>query len=117
MEELIGKIKGKPAIVEGIKDKKALESLGFRKIIALNSRPIYKVVEGIKAKEVIILTDLDKEGKKLYKKLLDELSRNGIKVDNTFRDYLFKNTELRQMEGLPKYLNRGNNNKARCLTR
>ncbi len=106
MEEIIAKIRSKPAIVEGIKDKKALEALGFKNIIVLNSRPIYKVVEGIKSKEVMILTDLDKEGKKLYSQLSEELSRNGIKIDNRFRNYLFKNTKLRQIEGLAKYLNR-----------
>lgn len=109
----IAKIKHKLAIVEGRKDKRALESLGFRKIITLN-KPLYKIVENIKANEVMILTDLDREGKKLYKQLLQELNRNGIKVDNKLRNWLFKNTKLRQIEGLPKYLNRAELNRKKC---
>jgi len=89
-------------IVEGKKDKKALENLGFKKIITL-TKPIYKEVEDIKEKEVILLVDLDKEGRKIYSKLKKSLNRNHIKVDDKLRLALFK-TDLRQIEGLDTYL-------------
>lgn len=105
-------------IVEGIKDKKALEDLGINNIIVLNKRPLYAVVEKVatvydKAKKltrerisVLILTDLDTEGKKLYGKLNSGLQNFGVRIDNRFREFLFKNTKLRQIEGMVKYIRR-----------
>lgn len=94
--------KEKTVIVEGIKDKRVLEDIGFNKIITLNGRPLYKIVEELNCKEIILLVDLDKEGKKLYSKLKSLCSRNGIKVDDRFRNYLFKETKIRQIEGLKR---------------
>jgi len=93
-------------IVEGKEDKKALHKLGITDVVQLNKRPLYKVVEELieKGKEVIILTDLDKKGKQLYGKLNHDLCRFGVKVDNRFRNFLFKNTKLRQIEGMDSYI-------------
>ncbi|HIH42459.1 TPA: toprim domain-containing protein [Candidatus Woesearchaeota archaeon] len=105
-------------IVEGIKDKKALEDFGISNIIVLNRRPLYAVVEKVatvydKAKKltgerisVIILTDLDAEGKKLYGKLNSGLQNFGVRIDNRFREFLFKHTKLRQIEGMKNYITR-----------
>jgi len=92
-------------IVEGKKDKAALEALGLKNIITLN-KPLYKVVEDVKCKECVILTDLDKKGKQLYGYLSSNLQRFGVKVDNNFRNFLFKKTELRQIEGLRTYIHK-----------
>ena len=64
------------------------------------------VLENIssKNKECIILTDLDKTGKQLYGKLSHGLQQFGVKIDNNFRNFLFKNTKLRQIEGLATYI-------------
>lgn len=93
-------------IVEGKKDKMALEELGIKNIICLKNA-IYKEIEEITEnnKEVIILTDLDKMGKKLYSKLKKGLTERGVRVDNHFREFLFKNTKLRQIEGIISYIN------------
>ena len=89
-------------IVEGKKDKTALEKLGISNIIELNKKPLYQVVEEISADndECIILTDLDKKGKELYGKLNSDLQERGVKVNNKLREFLFKNTKLRQIEGI-----------------
>ena len=50
------------------------------------------------------MTDLDKKGKDLYGKLNQGLSGLGVKVDNSFRNFLYKNAELRQIEGLLSYM-------------
>ena len=96
-------------IVEGIKDKKALEILGIINIITLK-KPLYAVVEEIvsKAKEVILLTDLDPKGKELFARLSKDLQKQGVKIDNKFREFLFKETKLRQIEGIVSYLNKQN---------
>ena len=57
-------------------------------------------------REIIILTDLDKKGKQLYGKLKKDLCRNGCRIDSYFREFLQKNTKIRQIEGLPRYLER-----------
>lgn len=92
-------------VVEGIKDKKALEILGIMNIITLK-KPLYAVVEEIvsKAKEVILLTDLDPKGKELFARLSKDLQKQGVKIDNKFREFLFKETKLRQIEGIVSYL-------------
>jgi 5S rRNA maturation endonuclease (ribonuclease M5) len=99
---LIEKEKASLIIVEGKKDKAALEELGLSNIIIIN-KPLYEIVEKINAKRVLVLTDLDKEGKQLYAKLKKDLNKLGITVDDRLRNLLFK-TELRQIEGLTSYL-------------
>lgn len=89
-------------IVEGKKDKKALEELDIKNIKILKG-PLYKFIESIKQKEVILLLDLDKEGKKLYKTLKAQFQKRGIKIDHKFRKFLFK-TKLSQIEGITHYL-------------
>ena len=95
-------------IVEGKKDKEALEQLGLKNIVTLSKKPIYKVIEEVaeKQKEAVILTDLDKEGKKLFGKLNSGFGYQGVKVDNKFREFLFKKTKLRQIEGIVSYISR-----------
>lgn len=102
------KTSDKIVIVEGKEDRKALQKLGITDVVQLNKKPLYKVVEELieRGKEVIILTDLDKKGKQLYGKLNHDLCRFGVKVDNGFRNFLFKKTKLRQIEGMDSYLNR-----------
>ena len=89
-------------IVEGKKDQKALQELGVEKVMTLDTH--HKLVEKVTEKEVVLLVDLDKEGKKLYGKLKDIFSRRGVKVNDKLRHYLFKNTTLRQIEGLTRYV-------------
>lgn len=95
-------------IVEGKKDKEALEQLGLKNIVTLSKTPIFQVIEDISkiTKEVVILTDLDKEGKKLFGKLNSGLGYHGVRVDNKFREFLFKETKLRQIEGLVNYIDK-----------
>jgi len=91
-------------IVEGKNDKRALERYGFNKVRTLN-KALFKVVEEIDEPEVIILTDLDAHGQKLYHYFFHECGRRGIKVNNRLRQLLHF-SELRQIEGLTRYLER-----------
>ena len=86
-------------IVEGKKDKEVLENFGITNIMTFSSSPHFSV-ENITAKEVIILTDLDAAGKKLYAFLKHELIRRGVKVDTTFREFLFRKTNISHIEGI-----------------
>ncbi|HLC58172.1 MAG TPA: toprim domain-containing protein [Candidatus Nanoarchaeia archaeon] len=93
-------------IVEGKKDKQALSQFGIKNIKELSKHSIPEIIEEIAEKEkaCIILTDLDKEGKKLYGKLSSGLQRSGVKINNSFRNFLFKETKLRNIEGLKNYI-------------
>jgi len=101
--DTIDEVEDTPVIVEGLKDRRALRSLGVKHIITLK-KPLFQVIEELDVKEVLILTDFDKEGKRLYRKLCRECTRWGIKIDNQLRNFLLKETPLVHIEGLPKYL-------------
>lgn len=93
-------------IVEGKKDKSALEKLGIENVVELSKKPLFQIVEEISNsnKECIILTDLDKKGKEIYGKLSSDLQKHGVKVNNKLREFLFRRTKLRQIEGIDSYL-------------
>lgn len=68
-------------IVEGQKDIESLVNLGIKnRIINVSQRNIFDVINGIKEKEVIVLTDFDKNGSSLFKKYVKELNSSGKKV-------------------------------------
>ncbi|HLC20128.1 MAG TPA: toprim domain-containing protein [Candidatus Nanoarchaeia archaeon] len=88
-----------PVVVEGKKDARALRSFGVKNIVEMDT--CFKVVDRLEnEKEVSILVDLDREGKKMYAKLNDAFSRRGVKVNNKLRHFLFRETKIRQIEGL-----------------
>lgn len=87
-------------VVEGKKDKRALERLGCKKILTLENKPLYAVVESLlPEKEVVLLTDLDKKGKELYARLYRSCTKRGVRVDNTLRLLLFRE-RVSHIEGL-----------------
>ncbi len=104
IEEFLDNLRNteKLVVVEGAKDRKALQRLGVKGIFCLEEKPLYRVVDEVSAisSEVIILTDLDSEGKRLYGRLKTQLQFLGVEVDNYFREFLFSNTKVRQIEGL-----------------
>ncbi|MFC1723762.1 toprim domain-containing protein [Nanoarchaeota archaeon] len=93
-------------IVEGSNDKKALVALGINPnlIIIFGTAP-YKLAEDLSkiTKKVVLLVDLDKEGKKIYANLKENLNRVGVQVDHYFRRMLFKYSELSHIEGAFTY--------------
>ncbi len=96
-------------IVEGEKDKKALQSLGVElKIVSLSKEPIFAVCEAVAkgGQEIIILTDFDAKGKELYGALKKNLEHLGVKINSTFREYLQKHTRISHVEGLDTYITR-----------
>jgi 5S rRNA maturation endonuclease (ribonuclease M5) len=103
----IKKIKKKnlAVVVEGKRDKIALTKLDLKNIFTLNSS-LYDVCEKIASNfdEVIILTDRDKEGKKLYINLKQNFDRCGVKINNDFRNFLFKYSKLSHIEGIDTYI-------------
>ncbi|MFW6220675.1 MAG: toprim domain-containing protein [Nanoarchaeota archaeon] len=94
-------------IVEGKKDLISLKKLDIKNnIIMLSKKPLYLICEEISntTKDVIILTDFDKKGIELYKKLNINLQNLGVKIDKKYRIWLKKNTKISHIEGISKLL-------------
>ena len=77
-----------PVIVEGKNDELALKSLGLSDILPIYSRPLIDVVQSIAARgvrEVVILTDFDREGRKIDRKLEMMLRMHRIEPSHRLR--------------------------------
>jgi 5S rRNA maturation endonuclease (ribonuclease M5) len=93
----IDKYKDYVIIVEGRKDLKIFNSLGFPRVytihesgIPIRDRVIQISSELDKKDKVCILTDLDKKGKKLYMLLKELFQEQSIKLDSSLRGLLIK---------------------------
>ncbi|MBI4173884.1 MAG: toprim domain-containing protein [Candidatus Aenigmarchaeota archaeon] len=87
-----------PAIVEGKKDAKALNSLGLNNVIPINGQPLASFVARLHAdgvKEMAILTDFDPEGKKLHARLKGLAQGYRIKVNGNLRHKLMQTGKTR----------------------
>jgi len=100
--ELLQKIKEETVIVEGKRDKEVLCSFGFTKIFTIN-RGLYETAEKLEGKRVIILTDFDKEGKKIARKLNLFLQSLDCKIDRETRrkiGLMFARLKIKKIEEL-----------------
>ena len=97
--EIIQKVQKKLIVVEGKKDEKALQKLGCKNILTLENKALYEIVESITVKEIVLLTDLDCEGKKLYSQLKKMFSQRGVTIDDRLRLVLFRH-KVSHIEGL-----------------
>ncbi|MEK6820292.1 MAG: toprim domain-containing protein [Nanoarchaeota archaeon] len=111
-EKILSQAKGMLIVVEGKKDKIALEKLGFEYIFVINEtgHSLYEKIEEIEKnagkKKICILTDFDKKGKKLYLLLKSELGKRRVKLDNAFREALLKQ-RVSHIEGLSNFMDNG----------
>ena len=100
---------GSTIVVEGQKDQKSLRSIGISgPILCLQSsrRNIVGFVESLTVtKKVIVLTDFDREGVSLAKKLSRMLTAQSLHVNMILWKSLRELTrsEVRSIEELPKY--------------
>jgi len=100
----------KHIIVEGKNDKKALVTIGYNPelIIVYNAKGlgIVEFCEDIakSCPDVVILTDFDDEGKKLYRQFVTNFERLGVKVDRVLREMLRRYSHISHIEGLDTYL-------------
>jgi 5S rRNA maturation endonuclease (ribonuclease M5) len=90
-------------IVEGVRDKTALEELGITKeIVMCSSWPDTEFVDYLSSRyrRVTILTDYDRAGKSVNKRLIARLERAGVKVDNRYRERIGRILGLRGMKDI-----------------
>ncbi|MHA1626535.1 MAG: toprim domain-containing protein [Candidatus Asgardarchaeia archaeon] len=99
---------GIPIVVEGKKDRASLESLGVEgNYIVLNgSKKELPYDEVAQYKKVLILTDFDREGKKVAKSLVKNLQSLGINPLLDERNYFYRKfgRKVKQVEGIVSYL-------------
>lgn len=101
---------GVPIIVEGRRDEAALRRLGIEgtvhclKATGESRHEFLDRLDG--AREAILLTDFDREGKELETWLYKELSQRGVKSDLKLwiRMKSLSRTEVRSVEELPSFI-------------
>jgi len=99
-------------VVEGIHDKEALQEMGVTKEIAMYSLgySYARFVDYVMSryKRIAILTDYDRAGKSINKKLTVRLEHEGVKIEDRYRDRIGRILGLRgfrdieSMSGLKK---------------
>ena len=107
IEELRELNKDIPIVVEGAKDVEALHSLGIngRIITIYHGIEIANFCDSIakEYKEIIILTDWDKKGWQLCKKIVRNL-KGRTKCNTDFHKIFAKNTLVKDIEGMPSFI-------------
>ncbi len=114
LEELIQELQvlsdmGAIIIVEGRKDVESLRSLGIKGDIKLSSQqPLIDITEQLSrcGKDIVILTDWDRKGGMVARKIIDYLQAYGIIPNTDIRGrigFLVKK-RIKDIESLSKYM-------------
>ncbi len=104
IKELINRSEdGIPIVVEGKRDLQALRSVGIPGEIHTITGPVISVVEGIHAREVVILTDCDRRGNMLAGRLKQLFLNESIKPNFRIRGML-RFSGIVHMEDIPSLL-------------
>lgn len=106
IDELVEKSEnGAIIVVEGVKDRESLRSLGIQGEIVIFSS-YADVVDKIKDKDVIILTDYDDKGNKIERTLVNKFSSWGVTPNTQIKKRIFKliSKDITTVENLAKYV-------------
>ena len=98
-----------PIIVEGRRDMEALRSMGVEgeMLQVSNGVPFCEFCDAVaKHPDVILMTDMDREGWKLARRLRSSLSQRGVRVNERFRLSLMRRLDAHQVEDLYTRLTR-----------
>ncbi len=96
LELLIRKMQESCVLVEGKRDKIALEKLGCEDVIAVSGRT-RQLRNLVKAKKIIVATDLDRKGNELARMIREEME-GMVKVDSETRIQLARLLEMKYFE-------------------
>ncbi len=79
-------------IVEGKRDREVLKKRGVKNILDISGKRFADILDLLEGKtgEVILLTDLDPQGEKIYRKIKELLVSQGFRVREDFREFLRK---------------------------
>jgi len=109
LREIREKARESLIIIEGKKDRTALESLGIRNKFFLLSgqrNSLYESAEKIARtyRKVLLFLDLDEKGRKLAKTMKSYLSSLGVKADDLLAKSLLRLADTQFVEGVGKLL-------------
>ncbi len=108
----ISEREGTVIVVEGKRDAQKLQKLGIKNIYQIKGKRFYDILEDLEnSSYVVILTDLDKQGEKMFSRLKYILEREGIPTDGRFRQML-KKSGIKHIEDIPirrGYVSKKNN--------
>ena len=92
--EFFRELRGCLLIVEGKKDTKALNTLELTNILAINGRPLISIAEMVTKmrgySDIIILTDFDREGRRIASTLSRLLRAHKIHPNQRLRSCIMK---------------------------
>jgi 5S rRNA maturation endonuclease (ribonuclease M5) len=97
-------------IIEGIKDREALNKFGIDNLIEISGRSLIEIADSLVEKNirnVTILTDFDKEGECQKSQLTNYLSHYGIKINSFARKKiktLFKIHKIEELSHFTKFM-------------
>jgi len=107
LKNLINKKDGTIIVVEGKRDRVALERFGIFNVYDLKGRNFHTfaefIADTIKPSLVILLTDFDPEGEEIGKKLKSVFYKYNLNVDTSFRETL-RETGIKFIEEIPSKL-------------
>jgi 5S rRNA maturation endonuclease (ribonuclease M5) len=104
IERLLELIKDSTIIVEGKRDKEALNNIGISDVIPVSGTSLESFAEKIpKNKTYIILTDYDSEGERKNKEICKILQKLKIKIDLRFRCLFKSSFGITKVEELIKF--------------
>ena len=93
-----------PKLVEGKNDRKNLEALNIQNVRLIQNSSLQRTVETTKEDEVIILTDFDRRGEMILKRLKELFKNEGIETNTKYRKEIRRLTGIRTFEELvPRY--------------
>ncbi|WP_292459685.1 toprim domain-containing protein [Methanothermococcus sp.] len=101
---------GTPILVEGKKDIASLKKLGVDgNFITVSHIPFFEIADELVKqgiKDVILLTDFDRTGKRYAREIINELESRGINVNkNIRRDIIrYSHGDLKDIESLYHYI-------------
>ncbi len=116
LEELIASLieaseEGAAVIVEGVRDERSLRDLGVEgPIVRASGRPALEVAEEAARdfKAVVVLTDWDRAGEELARRMGQHLQCTGARVDLETRERLKRmvRREIKDVESLSRFVER-----------
>ncbi len=98
-------MKDDTVVVEGIRDKKVLDRLGFSDVRKINGS-LYDFAMKFSG-SVLVMTDFDPEGEKIAKKLSVLLTKAGCRVERAKRNKLrrlFIKNKVNTVEGMRRLM-------------
>ncbi len=98
LQRLLEKMERSVVLVEGKRDKNALEKLGCRRVITISGR-VRDVCESLDGEhEAVIATDLDRRGNELARRAREELEGCSVRADSETRVLLARILKIKYFE-------------------